>query len=79
MVILREEEGNRDLCLTQLRPTLVLLSSVLYFTSHRLWVDSVKGIFSKTSQHLSWYSGSRQDEFNPLAGVKSDTANNKQR
>lgn len=35
MVILREEEGNRDLCLTQLRPTLVLLSSVLYFTSHR--------------------------------------------
>lgn len=33
MIILREEEGNGDLSLIQLRPTLVPVSSIFYFAS----------------------------------------------
>lgn len=79
MISSREEEGNGDLCLIQFRPTAAPLSSVLYFASPGdSELTEFKKKFSKRSQHLSWYLGSRQDRFNPLAGVKSDIANNKQ-
>lgn len=63
MIISREEEGNGDLCLTQLRPTLVPLLSVLYFTSH--WDSELTESKEFSQKHLNtWADVQRAEKMN---------------